>query len=53
MGDRWVERQVLPANSVRRAEWSEGRLRLLCELPEGQTEVGEPGGRNQDDRDLG
>lgn len=31
--------KVLPANSVRRAEWSEGRLRLLCELPEGQTEV--------------
>lgn len=31
--------QVLPANTVRRAEWSEGRLRLLCELADGQTEA--------------
>lgn len=34
--------QVHPASAVRRAEWSEGRLRLLLETPEGETEADDP-----------
>lgn len=32
------EKRVYPASSVRRAEWSKGRLRLLCEV-DSSTEV--------------